>query len=177
MNQMRSLTITVPSQRGIQMHSSSISIRRATPADAPIVLTLLKELARHQGSPAAVKSRAEQWQEYLQREDIFVLLAEFDGQATGYVSAVRRTHLWSGRDILGLDDLYVRSGWRNAGVGMHLMRAMARFAEQDGLLIRWEVRVENGAAQRFYSRLGASLNQKVIASWAPEQYMIEAARR
>ncbi len=157
------------------MNSKSINVRRATPADAAAVLTLLKELAGHQGSRAAVKSRPEQWQEYLQREDIVVLLAESDHQATGYVSAVRRTHLWSGRDILGLDDLYVRSGSRNAGIGGHLMRAMARFAEQDRLLIRWEVKPENIAAQRFYTRLGASLDTKVIASWRPGQYMTGAA--
>ena len=94
-----------------------------------------------------------------------MLIAVRDGSPAGYVSAVRRLHLWLGTDILALDDLFVREGYRDAGVGRLLMRQLAALA--DGMLIRWEVQEDNVAAQRFYRRLGATLRRKVIAFWRP----------
>ena len=58
-----------------------------------------------------------------------MLLAERDGGPVGYVSAVRRLHLWTGGDVLALDDLYVRPGHRDAGIGRRLMAALAALAE------------------------------------------------
>jgi hypothetical protein len=46
---------------------------------------------------------------------VIVLLAERGGQAVGYVSALRQLHLWTGGDVLNLDDLYVRPGQRDGG--------------------------------------------------------------
>jgi ribosomal protein S18 acetylase RimI-like enzyme len=86
----------------------------------------------------------------------------------GYVSAVRRLHLWLGRDILSLDDLFVRDGYRDAGVGRLLMTELAALAAAERLAIRWEMREDNHAAQRFYRRLGATLRTKVMAFWQPE---------
>lgn len=78
----------------------------------------------------------------LARPDVVVLLTERDGEPAGYVSAVRRLHLWLGRGILGLDDLFVREGYRGAGVGHLLMTELA--------------------ALRFYRRLGAELRTTVV---------------
>lgn len=72
--------------------------------------------------------------------------------------------------MLALDDLYVRPGHRDAGVGRLLMTALAALAEPDDLVIRWGVETDNTDAQRFYERLGARLRDKVLAGWAPESY-------
>ncbi|MGY1722864.1 GNAT family N-acetyltransferase [Blastococcus sp. SYSU DS0533] len=64
-----------------------------------------------------------------------------------------RLHPRTGDDVLDLDDLHVRPGHRDAGVGRQLMAALAAPAEPDQLLIRWGVEVENADAQRFYRRL------------------------
>jgi ribosomal protein S18 acetylase RimI-like enzyme len=81
---------------------------------------------------------------------------------------VRKLHLWLGRDIYVLDDLFVREGHRDARVGRLLMHEMARLAMAEDLLVRWEVNEQNLAAQRFYRRLGATLRTKVVAFWTPE---------
>jgi ribosomal protein S18 acetylase RimI-like enzyme len=104
----------------------------------------------------------------LARADVVVLLAERDGEPVGYVSAVRKLHLWLGHDVLALDDLFVRPGHRDAGVGRLLMLELARIATAEGMAIRWEMRADNVDAQRFYARLGASLRTKVIAFWPAE---------
>lgn len=145
-------------------------IRRAGPADAALVRTLTREIAAHQGCADDAAATDADWRTMLSRDDVIVLLAECDADALGYVSATRRLHLWTGSDILGLDDLYVRPHARDAGVGRLLMLALARLAAADQLVIRWEVEHDNHAAQRFYARLGAGLHTKTIAGWGPARY-------
>ncbi|MCV2491824.1 GNAT family N-acetyltransferase [Geodermatophilus sp. YIM 151500] len=142
-----------------------VEVRRAEPADAATVRAMLVELAAEDDPTHTVEVTPERWAEMLARRDVVVLLAERDGVPVGYVSAVRKLHLWLGSDVLALDDLYVRPGHRDAGVGRLLMTELARRA--GGRLIRWEMREDNIAAQRFYRRLGATLRTKVVAAWWP----------
>ncbi|MFE9694484.1 GNAT family N-acetyltransferase [Micromonospora sp. NPDC005806] len=151
--------------------TETVTIRPAGPADAGIVDTLVREIAAHEGDAAHVTVTMDGWRTLLGRNDVTVLLAERAGEPLGYVSALRRVHLWSGRDILALDDLWVRASARDGGVGRALMLALARTAADDGLVIRWEVKPENAGAQRFYRRLGARLFPKVIAGWRAESYL------
>ena len=145
--------------------ASIVDVRRAGPEDAEIVLAMVREIAAEQGEVADVVSDLPTWTAMLARPEVVVLVAVRDGVPVGYVSAVRRLHLWLGADILALDDLFVREGYRDAGVGRLLMRELAVIA--DGMLIRWEMRKDDVAAQRFYRRLGATLRTKVIAFWSP----------
>jgi GNAT superfamily N-acetyltransferase len=151
---------------------SRVDVRRAGPDDASVVLAMVREIAAHeggsQGAAEHVAGTEEDWARMLGRDDVVVLVADRDGQPVGYVSAVRKLHLWTGGDILALDDLYVRPASRDAGVGRLLMTELARWAAPQDLLIRWEMREDNTAAQQFYRRLGATLRTKVIAAWAPE---------
>jgi len=147
--------------------ASIVDVRRAGPEDATSVLDMVREIAAHEGDVSDVSGTPETWAAMLARPDVVVLIAERDGRPVGYVSAVRKLHLWLGTDILVLDDVYVREGSRDAGVGRMLMTRLAALAEPEQLLIRWEMREDNVAAQRFYRRLGASLRTKVIAFWRP----------
>ena len=149
---------------------TATAIRRATPADATTVQTLVLEIAAHEGDQAHVHITAAGWATLLGRDDVVVLLAERDGAALGYTSAVRRLHLWSGGDVLAVDDVYVRPGERSAGLGRRLLTEMARVAEPEHLLLTWGGEPENLRAQAFYSRLGATLRDKVVAGWAPAAY-------
>ncbi|MGY1653624.1 N-acetyltransferase family protein [Geodermatophilus sp. SYSU D01119] len=145
-----------------------LTVRRAGPGDADVVLALVREIAAHEGDVSDVRSTAGTWAAMLARPDVLVLVAERAGEAVGYVSAVRRLHLWLGSDVLALDDLFVRDGHRDTGVGRSLMTELARLATAEDLVVRWEVREDNAAAQRLYRRLGARLWPKVVAWWPPE---------
>lgn len=140
-------------------------VRLATPDDAHIVRTLVGELAAFQSQSEYVTGDAATWQALLARPEVTILLAELDGQPVGYVSAVRRLHLWTGDDIVALDDLYVRDGHRDRGIGVLLMYELARHA--DGLTITWGVQPDNQDAIRFYERLGATVRTKVMCAWPP----------
>jgi len=146
------------------------TLRRATPDDAAILRLMIGELADHQDEGQYVIVTVDQWRKLLGRDDVVVFLAELDGEAVGYVSALRRLHLWTGGDILGLDDLYVREQYRSTGAGRALMLELARYALPERLTISWGMRLENEGAQRFYARLGANLREKVVASWDADSY-------
>ncbi|GAA4905292.1 ribosomal protein S18 acetylase RimI-like enzyme [Nonomuraea thailandensis] len=143
-----------------------IDIRRATPDDASTVHALIHGLAGHQDQTWGVTVSVEDLKRMLARPDITYLIAERDGQAVGYVSWLERISFWSGQDYLHLDDLYVTGAERGHGVGERLMRAAAEAA--GGKVIRWEVAEANEAAQRFYTRIGATLTSKKIGRWQPQ---------
>ena len=147
-----------------------IEIRVATSADAAELNSMVRELAAHEQTLEHVGVDAAGWTAMLARPDVTVLLAQHDDEVIGFASTVRRLHLWSGTDILALDDLYVRPGHRDRGAGTRLMTAVARLAARDDLLVVWGVRLDNHAGQRFYARLGATLNTKMSAAWTPERY-------
>ncbi|TFV45143.1 GNAT family N-acetyltransferase [Blastococcus sp. TF02A-35] len=143
-------------------------VHRAGVPDAAELFSLVQALAAENGDAVPDAGTLEGWQRVLGRPEAVVLLARRDGAAVGYVSAVRKLHLWLGRDVLALDDLFVRAGHRDAGLGRLLMAELARLATAEDLVVRWEMREDNVAAQRFYERLGARLRRKVVASWGPE---------
>ncbi|WP_109505663.1 GNAT family N-acetyltransferase [Nocardioides speluncae] len=149
--------------------STELRIREAAPADAELVLAMVREIADHQDQGEHVTITADRWRELLARPEVTVLIAERDGAALGYVSAVRRLHLWSGGDVIGLDDLYVREAARDLGVGKALMLELSRLAQPEQLTIAWGVEPHNEGAIRFYDRLGAYLRNKVVVSWPASQ--------
>jgi GNAT superfamily N-acetyltransferase len=131
----------------------SVPIRPAGPSDAAVVAAMVREIAEHEDQSAHVHVDESLWRSLLARP------------------AIRRLHLWTGGDVLALDDLFVRPGHRSGGVGRRLMTALAAVAAPERLLITWGVEPDNVDAQRFYRRLGATLRTKVIASWSPEAYL------
>jgi ribosomal protein S18 acetylase RimI-like enzyme len=150
--------------------AGTVAIRRATPADAADVAAMVREIAAHEDQTAHVQVLDTQWRSLLERPDVVVLLAERNGMAAGYVSALRQLHLWTGGDVVDLDDLYVRPAHRDAGIGRRLMAALAALAAPEQLLIRWGTEVDTVDAQRFYRRLGATLRPKILAAWTPAAY-------
>ncbi|MNE46635.1 hypothetical protein D3C80_1409840 [compost metagenome] len=48
------------------------------------------------------------------------------------------------------------------------MRAFAAEAATEGLGARWEVRSDNQGARRFYARLGAGQEEKVVVRWSAD---------
>ncbi len=164
------MTATTTNPAPTDATAAAVTTRRATPADAAEVAAMVAEIAAHENQAAHVPVDPERWRTLLERPEVLVLLAERAGQVVGYVSALRHLHLWTGGDVLALDDLYVRPGHRDAGAGRRLMAALAAVAAPDQLLIRWGMEVENVDAQRFYRRLGATLRPKILAAWQPAAY-------
>ena len=93
-----------------------------------------------------------------------VVIAEWDGQPAGYALFFEFYSSFQGRAGLFLDDIFVRSEYREHGVGKALIAHVARIAWQEGYFcIRWEVLNWNAAAIDFYRKLGASF----MDEWKP----------
>lgn len=156
---------------------TAVTVRRADVHDAVTVHTMLVELAEHENTASAVHSTVADWRRMLANPTVVVLVAFAGAEPVGYVSGVRTLNLWVGGDSFTLDDLYVRAGARDHGVGGRLMAALAAHVADDQLLITWGVREDNDAGHRFYRRLGASLRTKVVAAWRPADYTQYLATR
>jgi ribosomal protein S18 acetylase RimI-like enzyme len=150
--------------------ATEVRIRRAGVDDAPVVRTMLAELAGHESTAEAVHATVDDWRRMLANDSVLVLLAFTGDRPVGYVSGVRQLNLWVGRDIFAMDDLYVRADARDRSIGGELMTALAEYAADDRLLITWGVREDNDAGHRFYQRLGATLRTKMVAAWPPDAY-------
>ena len=140
-------------------------IREAAEGDAGLLLELVGELAAHHGQAAFVATDAERLAAAIVTGRAAFLIAEANGDALGYLSWTRAYSIWSGGDYLNVDDLFVRAVARDRGVGRALMARFAAVAGAQGLRARWELQADNHDAARFYERLGAELQGKLIARW------------
>lgn len=145
-----------------------LRIRPAVAEDAALLVTMIRELAEHQGQTQHVRTTAEGLlrDAFGPRPLAFFLVAEADGAPAGYLSWTEAYGVWAGGAYLSLDDLFVREPWRGTGVGRALMSSFA--ARAGGRRARWEVESGNTGARRFYEALGAELAEKVIVRWSPE---------
>lgn len=137
-----------------------IIIRRATEADYPQVLTLIKEFSLFQGTPEKVTVTAEQMQE---DKDLFqCFLAEEDGEVVGFATFFFAYYSWTGK-ALYLDDLYVREAFRKRGTGKRLLQSVIELARQERCRkVRWQVSKWNTNAIDFYKSMGATIDEVEI---------------
>lgn len=150
--------------------TSELTVRRATADDAARVHALMQALAEHEGDAAYLAATPDSLAQALSAQPprAAFLLAEIEGRAVGFVSWTRVYGIWRGGDYFNLDDLFVAAAARGAGVGEALMRTFAAEASAEGLAARWEVRADNHGARRFYARLGADQEEKVVVRWTTE---------
>lgn len=84
-------------------------------------------------------------------------VAEADGELIGYATATIDFSTWSAQTFLHMDCLFVRDGWRNAGVGVALLdRVIAQACAMKINEVQWQTPDWNTDASRFYRRCGAT---------------------
>ncbi|HEU0054223.1 MAG TPA: GNAT family N-acetyltransferase [Longimicrobium sp.] len=138
--------------------STSLSIRPATEADAPLILAFIRELAEYERLAHEVVATEDGLRETLfgARAYAEVLIAEVDGAPAGFALFFHNYSTFLGRPGLYLEDLFVRPEHRGRGVGRALLAHLARTAVERGCgRLEWWVLDWNEAAIRFYRSLGA----------------------
>src|SRR5262245_24777539 len=109
-------------------------IRPARPADVPLILSLVRELAEYERAPAEVEAT-----EQMIRDSLFgaapaceALIGEIDGAGQGFALFFHNYSTWKGRRGVYLEDLFVSERYRRRGVGAALFEAVSRLAVERG---------------------------------------------
>jgi GNAT superfamily N-acetyltransferase len=136
----------------------ALTIRFATPGDAPTILRFIRGLAEYEREPNAVTVTAAELRVQMDSGDppFECILAEYDAEAVAFALFFRNYSTWSGRPGLYLEDIFVREEYRGRGIGGALMRRLAKIVGERGWArMEWAVLNWNTPAQSFYREYGA----------------------
>ena len=134
-------------------------VRAAVPADVPVLLELVRELAAYEREPDAVEATEDMLAAALfgpaPVASCSVALAA-DGGVVGFALWYVTFSTWKGRPGLWLEDLFVRPSARGSGLGKALLQELARVCVARGYArFEWWVLDWNAPAIGFYRSLGA----------------------
>jgi GNAT superfamily N-acetyltransferase len=137
---------------------ASISIRRARPDEAGLVLTLVRELAEYERLLHEVEATQAMIAEALFGENprLFCDIAEWNGEVAGFTVWFVNFSTFSGRSGIYLEDLFVRPALRGRGIGKALLSHLAKECVANGWSrLQWSVLDWNTPSIEFYKSLGA----------------------
>jgi GNAT superfamily N-acetyltransferase len=148
-----------------------LNIRPATRADAPVIASLVRELADYEKLLDEARATAADFLRELESATpvIHVLIAEWNGEPAGFALYFFNFSTFVGRPGLYLEDLFVRPAQRSHGIGRALLRSLARIATERGCgRMEWAVLDWNEPALRFYKSLDArQMNEWIIHRLTP----------
>jgi GNAT superfamily N-acetyltransferase len=138
-------------------------IARATAADVPVILELIRGLAKYEKLSHAVTATEDQLRATLfgARPAAEVLLARSsangeEGECVGFALFFSNYSTFLAKPGLYLEDLFVRPHARGRGIGLALLKGLAEIAvERDCGRVEWSVLDWNEPSIGFYKKLGA----------------------
>lgn len=137
-----------------------MSIRPATPADIPLIAQFVRDLAAYEKLSHEVR-----FDEAALGDGLFgprpyaeVVIGEIDGVPQGFALFFHNFSTFEGRPGIYLEDLFVRSEARGAGLGRALLAHLAALAvARDCARLEWSVLDWNEPSIGFYKGLGARM--------------------
>jgi GNAT superfamily N-acetyltransferase len=137
-----------------------LSIRKATAADAALILDFIRRLAEYEREPnAVVATEADLIRDGFGPEPKYrCLIAEWNGKPAAFALFHYNYSTWRGHPGLYLEDLFVLVEMRGKGIGKALLQRLAQIAlEENCYGLRWMVLEWNEPALKLYESLGAEL--------------------
>ena len=153
-----------------------LTLRPAVPADAPLILQFIRELAEYEREPDAAVATEADIQRYVFSEHplVKVVMADWEGQPAGFALWFLNFSTWEGKPGIYLEDLFVRPAFRGHGIGKALLQHLAALAVQEGWTrFVWQVLDWNTPFIEFYEAHGA----KVMREWLTCRVSGEALER
>lgn len=153
-----------------------LTIRPAVPADVPLMLQFIRDLAEYEREPQAAVATAEDLLRdgWGTQPKFRCLIAEWDGNPAGFALFFYNYSTWQGRPGLYVEDLYVRPAFRGRGIGKALLVYLAKLAVEENCgRFQWQVLDWNTPAIEFYKSLGA----KIMNEWLTMRVEGEALAR
>ena len=152
------------------------TIAPTTPDDVPVLLELIRELARFEKLEHEVEATVETLTASLfgPQPAAGALLARVDGQPVGYAIYFFTFSTFVGRAGIWLEDVYVRPEFRARGLGMRLIKEVARVGvERNCGRYEWVALDWNEKALEIYRKLGA----RTMDEWVMHRLNAEQLRR
>lgn len=138
---------------------TSLHIEPATPADVPMILQLIRELAEFEHLLHEVTATEGQLHEHLfgPKPTAEVIMGRLPGgEVAGFALYFHNFSTFLAKPGIYLEDLYVRQQYRGHGYGEQLLRRLAGIAiERHCGRLEWSVLDWNQRAIDFYKSLGA----------------------
>ncbi len=137
---------------------SKLRIVPATELDLPVIVDLIHALAEYEKLADTVTATEGRLRETLfgSKPAAEVLLAYWDGECAGFAVFFATYSTFLAQSGLYLEDLYVKSYLRGKGIGLALLKHLARIATERGCgRLEWGVLNWNQSAIQFYEKLGA----------------------
>ena len=105
-----------------------LKLRSAVAADAPLILSYIRELAQFEREPEAAVATEADILRYAFSEHplVRVTMAEWDGDPAGFALWFLNFSTWEGKPGIYLEDLFVRPAFRKNGIGRALLEASGR---------------------------------------------------
>jgi GNAT superfamily N-acetyltransferase len=145
---------------------SELVIRPAAPADTPLILGFIRELAEYERLIHEVEaSEADLARDLFGPSPrIFCDIAEIGGEPIGFALWFYSYSSFRGRHGIYLEDLFVRPAARGRGAGKALLRRLAQRCVEERLgRLEWAVLDWNAPAIGFYDALGAeAMNEWIV---------------
>lgn len=156
--------------------SQDLTIRRARPGEAGLVLRFIRELAEYERLLHEVRASEAELDAALFCDSprVFCDLAFLDGEPVGFALYFYNFSTFLGRHGIWLEDLYVRESLRGRGIGKALLAGLARRCVAEGLgRLEWWVLDWNAPAIAAYRALGA----QAMEEWTVQRLTGEALVR
>jgi len=134
------------------------AIRSAGPADVPVILSLIRDLAEYERLSHEVEATEDVLRRNLfgERPYAEALIGELREEPVAFAVYFHNFSTFLGRPGLYLEDLYVKPAARGLGIGRAILRRLARIAVgRDCGRLEWSVLDWNKPALEFYKSLGA----------------------
>lgn len=134
------------------------TIRPATAADVPLILTFIRALATYERAPEAViATEADLLRHgFGPNPFYYCLIAEQEGRPAGFAFYFFDYSTWLGRSGIYLEDIFVHPEFRGLGIGKALLKQVAVIAQEKGCArLKWAVLDWNTPAIDFYRAMGA----------------------
>lgn len=134
----------------------NLVIREAVPEDAETMVRFLRELAEYQETTEYFHATREDLLRdgFGPNREFETLIAEDGGDPVGLATFSRTYSTWEGHAGLYIQDLFVAEEARGMQVGFHLVKEIARLAEERGITHLQLNVVHANPARNFYSRVG-----------------------
>jgi GNAT superfamily N-acetyltransferase len=136
---------------------AGLELRMATPDDAQIMDEMIADFAAFERLPN--QSTKESLLHELTRPDRVIepVLAFVDGKPAGFAVFIQTYSTFAAKRGLYLEDIYVKDGYRNKGIGSQLLKFIARTAiQRDFARVEFNVLLWNTVAIEFFETLGAT---------------------